>query len=155
MVVVVHGMHAAVLTRPWRTYRIAPRVPSAVQPSVIMPASCMPPSQDPTVILLTMAGLVSLVLQLVTTDESGSADWIEGAAILAAVAIVVGVGSITNFQKESKFRQLNTLKDDIRVGMTLPSSSQDWLSPSSPSPNSPSPLVHARRWTWPCACTYV
>ncbi|KAG1672246.1 hypothetical protein FOA52_002948 [Chlamydomonas sp. UWO 241] len=70
--------------------------------------------QDPTVVLLTLAGLLSLVLQLVTSRDDGGADWIEGAAILAAVVIVVGVSSVTNYQKESKFRELNSIKDDIK-----------------------------------------
>lgn len=67
---------------------------------------------DTTVLMLLAAGGLSLVLGLSLSEES---DWIEGAAILASVVIVVLVSSITNYQKEQKFRELNTLKDNIPV----------------------------------------
>ena len=34
---------------------------------------------------------------------------------MVAVAVVVLVGATTNFQKETKFRELNAVKDDIQV----------------------------------------
>lgn len=46
---------------------------------------------------------------------AGSADWVEGVAILGTVALVVAVGAGTGYAKEAKFRQLNALKDDVQV----------------------------------------
>lgn len=67
-------------------------------------------------ILLSLSGLLLLTLNAYTpVGDGGGTDWIEGVAILAAVIIVVGVSSVTNYQKEGKFRELNTLKDDIQV----------------------------------------
>ncbi|KAF9937658.1 plasma membrane calcium [Modicella reniformis] len=41
--------------------------------------------------------------------------WVEGVAILVAVIIVVMVGSINDFQKETQFRMLNAKKEDREV----------------------------------------
>jgi len=41
--------------------------------------------------------------------------WVEGVAILAAVIIVVLVGSINDYQKEAQFRKLNAKKEDREV----------------------------------------
>ncbi|KAI1316721.1 hypothetical protein EDD11_009537 [Mortierella claussenii] len=41
--------------------------------------------------------------------------WVEGVAILAAVIIVVMVGSINDYQKEAQFRKLNAKKEDREV----------------------------------------
>ena len=72
--------------------------------------------QDTTIRLLMASGAVSLALAATAPAGMHSqADWIEGAAILASVLIVVGVSSVTNYQKEAKFRSLNALKDDIQV----------------------------------------
>ena len=38
---------------------------------------------------------------------------------MVAVAVVVLVGATTNFQKETKFRELNAVKDDIQVSDLL------------------------------------
>mmetsp|Transcript_15651 Transcript_15651/g.38981 ORF Transcript_15651/g.38981 Transcript_15651/m.38981 type:complete len:1717 (-) Transcript_15651:132-5282(-) len=70
--------------------------------------------QDTTIILLLAAGGISLGLA-VLNPNADNADWIEGFAILVSVLIVVGVSSITNYQKEAKFRALNAIKDDIQV----------------------------------------
>jgi hypothetical protein len=54
----------------------------------------------------------------IMSSSSASQEWIEGVAILATVAVVVGVSSATNYQKEVKFRQLNSVKEDTQVGDT-------------------------------------
>jgi Ca2+-transporting ATPase len=41
--------------------------------------------------------------------------WVEGVAIIIAVALVVIVGSVNDFQKERQFRSLNAKKDDRLV----------------------------------------
>ena len=68
---------------------------------------------DVTVIILIISGVVSLVLDLIL--DSGGSEWIEGAAILAAVAVVVGVTAANDYQKEKQFRDLSKLSEDSEV----------------------------------------
>ncbi|KAG0366024.1 hypothetical protein BGZ54_005918 [Gamsiella multidivaricata] len=49
----------------------------------------------------------------IATDPKIS--WVEGVAILAAVMIVVMVGSVNDYQKEAQFRKLNAKKEDREV----------------------------------------
>lgn len=73
-------------------------------------------SQDFTILVLLGAAALSLLLGLSLPHEAGEpAEWIEGAAILASVLIVVTVSAATNYQKEGKFRELNRLKDDVKA----------------------------------------
>eukprot|EP01134_Creolimax_fragrantissima_P007702 CFRG7702T1 len=72
--------------------------------------------QDPTLIILIVAGIISLVLGL-TMDDDKSTGWIEGASILAAVTIVVMVTAVNDYQKDKQFRQLNDVKDNIEVNV--------------------------------------
>ncbi|KAI9314507.1 hypothetical protein BX666DRAFT_1862639 [Dichotomocladium elegans] len=81
--------------------------------------------KDKTLIMLTVSAAISLAVGIyedTTTadyDENGrripGVKWVEGVAIIMAVIIVVLVGSINDYQKEKKFRQLNTKKHDRRV----------------------------------------
>lgn len=78
--------------------------------------------QEAVLLLLTVAGVISLALGLYETfgvrHEPGSptpVDWVEGVAILAAVLIVVVVASHNDWQKEKAFVKLNTKKDDREV----------------------------------------
>ncbi|KAF8340444.1 uncharacterized protein EI90DRAFT_3035556 [Cantharellus anzutake] len=87
--------------------------------------------KDRVLVILCFAAVVSLSLGLYqdfgATRELGicpdgskncpepQVDWVEGVAILAAVAIVVIVGSVNDWQKESQFRALNAKKDDRPV----------------------------------------
>ena len=42
-------------------------------------------------------------------------DWVEGVAIIVAIVIVVGVGSVNDWQKERQFQVLNRKKDERGV----------------------------------------
>ena len=53
---------------------------------------------------------------LILRHCKGGDSWIEGAAIMAAVAVVVLVTAVNNFQKEAQFRELNKLNEDTQVG---------------------------------------
>jgi Ca2+-transporting ATPase len=70
---------------------------------------------------LTTAAVVSLALGLYQTfgqkHEPGEAkvEWVEGVAIMAAVVIVVVVGTINDWQKERQFVKLNKKKEDRTV----------------------------------------
>jgi Ca2+-transporting ATPase len=58
--------------------------------------------------LLTVAAVVSLALGLYETVENGSSiDWVEGAAITAAILLVVLVTAFNDWQKEKQFTKLN------------------------------------------------
>lgn len=77
---------------------------------------------DKVLILLTVAAVISLALGLYETlgvdhpeGAPPSVDWIEGVAICVAIIIVVGVGSINDWQKEKAFVRLNEKKEDREI----------------------------------------
>ncbi|KAH9820589.1 hypothetical protein DFH28DRAFT_1079434 [Melampsora americana] len=86
--------------------------------------------EDKVLIILIIAAIVSLALGLYTTlgtpaksyvNSSGQTvtepqvDWVEGLAILIAVAIVTIVGSLNDYQKEKQFTKLNAQKEDRMI----------------------------------------
>lgn len=85
---------------------------------------------DKVLILLSIAAVVSLAVGLYQTfggeHEEGvpSVEWVEGVAIVVAIAIVVIVGSLNDYQKERQFAKLNKKKQDrfikaVRSGQTV------------------------------------
>lgn len=92
---------------------------------------------DPVLILLSIAAVVSLALGLYQTfgptDEEGArVEWVEGVAIIVAIAIVVLVGAGNDWAKERQFVKLSKKKDDrevkvIRSGRTIKISIHDVL----------------------------
>ena len=87
---------------------------------------------DLMVRILIVAAIVSIVLG-VAFSEDKSKDWIDGVSIVVAVLVVVLVGSITDYQKELKFHELNeeqekgTLYKIIRNGVPENHTSDDLL----------------------------
>ncbi|KLO10815.1 calcium-translocating P-type ATPase [Schizopora paradoxa] len=77
--------------------------------------------KDKVLVLLTIAAVVSLALGLFqdfgtpTKCTEPPVDWVEGVAIMVAVIIVVGVGSVNDWQKERQFKALNDKKEDRTV----------------------------------------
>lgn len=77
--------------------------------------------QDKVLILLSVAAVVALALGLFQdfgeAHEPGEprVDWVEGVAIMVAIVIVVGVGSLNDWQKERQFSVLNEKKDERGV----------------------------------------
>ncbi|EDR08465.1 Ca-transporting ATPase [Laccaria bicolor S238N-H82] len=77
--------------------------------------------KDKVLILLSIAAVVSLALGLFqdlkpnrdTTEAP--VDWVEGVAIMVAIAIVVIVGSLNDWQKERQFQTLNEKKEERGV----------------------------------------
>ncbi|ORY75417.1 hypothetical protein BCR37DRAFT_384044 [Protomyces lactucae-debilis] len=74
--------------------------------------------QDKVLILLSIAAVISLALGLYETfgeepdrdaqgNEIPQLDWVEGVAIVVAIAIVTIVGSANDYQKERQFVKLN------------------------------------------------
>ena len=65
--------------------------------------------KDLMVRILIVSAIVSIVLGC-TFSEDPSKDWIDGVSIVIAVLVVVLVGSITDYQKERKFHELNEVQ---------------------------------------------
>ncbi|KAF2232717.1 calcium-translocating P-type ATPase [Viridothelium virens] len=93
---------------------------------------------DKVLLLLTGAAIISLALGLYQTFGTPSVngepkiEWVEGVAIVIAIAIVVIVGALNDYQKERQFIKLNKKKDDrivrvIRSGKTQELSVHDIL----------------------------
>ena len=80
---------------------------------------CWNALQDVTVLILLVAGVVSVVLGL-TVESQDDAGWIEGAAILLAVAVVVLVTAVNDYQKERQFQELSAITQDAKVGGGCP-----------------------------------
>lgn len=85
---------------------------------------------DKVLILLSIAAVISLAVGLYQTfggehkPGEPKVEWIEGVAIIVAIAIVVIVGSLNDYQKERQFAQLNKKKQDrdvkaVRSGKTI------------------------------------
>ena len=56
--------------------------------------------------ILIVYAVVQIVLGC-TLSKDSSKDWVDGVSIIVAILVVVLVGSITNYQKETKFQELN------------------------------------------------
>ncbi|KAG6011511.1 hypothetical protein E4U43_008264 [Claviceps pusilla] len=76
---------------------------------------------DKVLILLSIAAVISLGVGLYQTfggqhaDGEPKVEWVEGVAIIAAIAIVVIVGSLNDYSKERQFARLNKKKQDRNV----------------------------------------
>ncbi|KAF4571338.1 hypothetical protein EYR36_008667 [Pleurotus pulmonarius] len=74
--------------------------------------------QDKVLIMLSVAAVVSLALGFFQDfgpsrdPTEPPVDWVEGVAIIVAIAIVVLVGSLNDWQKERQFQVLNEKKDE-------------------------------------------
>lgn len=81
---------------------------------------------DPTLLVLVFAAVVSLTLGIVITDSDADSDgvedkntgWIEGTAILMAVVIVSLVTALNDYSKEQQFRELNRVKENRNTRVT-------------------------------------
>ncbi|KAF8896568.1 calcium-transporting ATPase [Infundibulicybe gibba] len=77
--------------------------------------------KDKVLILLSIAAVISLALGLFQdfgtprTNDEPPVDWVEGVAIMVAIAIVVIVGSLNDWQKERQFQTLNDKKEERGV----------------------------------------
>ena len=88
--------------------------------------------EDLMVRILIAAAIVQIVLGS-TLGEEPEKDWIDGLSIIIAILVVTLVGSITNYQKETKFHELNTVQNEgttykvIREGKPIEMKSDDIL----------------------------
>jgi Ca2+ transporting ATPase len=65
---------------------------------------------DMMVRILIVCAVVQIILGCTLSDDP-SKDWIDGVSIIVAILVVVLVGSITNYQKETKFHELNDVQN--------------------------------------------
>jgi len=70
--------------------------------------------QDITIIILTIAGVISIILSSTVGDHKETG-WIEGACIIFAVFIVTVVTAVNDYQKEKQFQSLNAIKEDEKI----------------------------------------
>ena len=88
--------------------------------------------EDLMVRILIVAAVVQIVLGA-TLGEEPEKDWVDGLSIIVAILVVTLVGSITNYQKETKFHELNTVQNEgtkykvIRKGVPIEMKSDDIL----------------------------
>ena len=88
--------------------------------------------EDLMVRILIIAAIVQIALG-VTLGEEPEKDWIDGLSIIIAILVVTLVSSITNYQKETKFHELNTVQNEgttykvIRNGKPIEMKSDDIL----------------------------
>jgi P-type Ca2+ transporter type 2C len=86
---------------------------------------------DKVLILLSIAAAVSLAIGLYQTfgtvhdAEHPPVEWVEGVAIIVAIAVVVLVGSLNDYQKERQFVKLNKKKQDRKVNVVRSGKSQE------------------------------
>mmetsp|Transcript_5817 Transcript_5817/g.15174 ORF Transcript_5817/g.15174 Transcript_5817/m.15174 type:complete len:1075 (-) Transcript_5817:70-3294(-) len=71
--------------------------------------------QDVTLYALIASGIFSLVTGYFVGGEGGDSGSLEGAAILASVAVVVLVTAVNDYQKESQFQELSAAKEEVQV----------------------------------------
>ncbi|KAF8150651.1 calcium-transporting ATPase [Crassisporium funariophilum] len=77
--------------------------------------------KDKVLILLSIAAVISLALGFFQdfgpshNPDEPPVDWVEGVAIMVAIAIVVIVGSLNDWQKERQFKALNERKEERGV----------------------------------------
>eukprot|EP01115_Flamella_aegyptia_P003788 TRINITY_DN17074_c0_g2_i1.p1 TRINITY_DN17074_c0_g2~~TRINITY_DN17074_c0_g2_i1.p1 ORF type:complete len:153 (-),score=40.56 TRINITY_DN17074_c0_g2_i1:45-503(-) len=64
--------------------------------------------KEPILILLSVCAIIEIILG--TTLEENGTGWIDGVAILIAVILVSNVTAGTDYDKERKFRALNSVK---------------------------------------------
>jgi Ca2+ transporting ATPase len=67
--------------------------------------------------ILIGAALVQIVLGATVSDDPKK-DWIDGVSIVLAIVVVISVGSITNYQKDKKFKELSD-KNKNTISFTL------------------------------------
>ncbi|XP_078151095.1 calcium-transporting ATPase 5, plasma membrane-type-like isoform X1 [Carex rostrata] len=70
-------------------------------------------SQDLTLIILTVAAVISLVLGM--TTESVSEGWYDGGSILFAVLLVIFFTATSDYRQSLQFQHLNEEKQNIKV----------------------------------------
>lgn len=80
--------------------------------------------KDKVLLLLSAAAVVSLAIGIYQAVTKDLPEWIEGVAIIVAIALVVLVTAANDWQKERQFVKLNKLKEDRFVNVVRSGNSQ-------------------------------
>ena len=75
---------------------------------------CWETLKDLTLRILTVSGIISLIIGA-TIEDHPEYGWIEGFAIIAAVAVVVNVTAVNDLQKQKKFTDLKNQNRSTRT----------------------------------------
>jgi Ca2+-transporting ATPase len=76
--------------------------------------------KDQTLLILIFCSILSLVLEVTFSKPEEIGAWIDGAAILLAVAVVSNVQALSNFHQEKQFAALNRIKNIFPVVVEQP-----------------------------------
>ena len=68
--------------------------------------------EDLMIRILIVSAVIQIILGATPLSEDPSKDWIDGFSIIIAVLVVTIVGSVTNYQKETKFHELNATQNE-------------------------------------------
>ena len=68
--------------------------------------------EDLMIRILIVAAVIQIILGVTPLTEDPKKDWIDGFSIIIAVLVVTIVGSVTNYQKETKFHELNATQNE-------------------------------------------
>jgi calcium-translocating P-type ATPase len=86
--------------------------------------------QDPVLMILVAAALVSLALGIFGPDaEQDPTGWVEGAAIMIAVFLVAGVTSFNDYSKELQFRALKKFAATMEACTVIRDGTKKTLNP--------------------------
>jgi P-type Ca2+ transporter type 2C len=87
---------------------------------------------DKVLILLSVAAVISLALGIYQTvrpspseEHEARVEWVEGVAIMVAIAVVTFVGALNDYQKERQFIKLNRKKEERFVKVIRSGKSQE------------------------------
>ena len=80
---------------------------------------------DKVLIVLSVAAVIALSLGIYQAIAYGGVEWIEGVAIIVAIAVVVMVGAINDWQKERQFAKLNKKKEARNVKVVRSGTTQE------------------------------
>ena len=71
--------------------------------------------KEPMVVLLLIAAGTTVAVGIYETITGKTNAWLEGVAILIAIAIITGVNSINDHRKQARFRKLNDTNKSLRT----------------------------------------
>ena len=82
---------------------------------------------DKVLIVLTVAAVIALSLGLYQAlgTPAGGFEWVEGVAIIVAIAVVVLVGALNDWQKEKQFAKLNAKKESRNIKVVRSGKTQE------------------------------
>lgn len=66
--------------------------------------------------VLVIAALVSTIIGVI--EEGWATGWMEGAAIMVAIILIVSVTAGNNYIKEQQFQKLSAKRDEMSVHVT-------------------------------------